>query len=75
MLILFAGTTLAQQSGSINGKVSDANSLAPIEADVKLFSGSDSVVFKGAKCDPAGLFSISDIPAGSYRLEISFIEY
>ncbi|MBL8017090.1 MAG: carboxypeptidase regulatory-like domain-containing protein, partial [Ignavibacteria bacterium] len=78
LLLLLALSTIgvfAQQTGSINGKVSDANGLAPIEADVKLFSGSDSAVFKGAKCDPAGLFSIPDVPAGSYRLEVSFIEY
>ncbi|MBE2217383.1 MAG: TonB-dependent receptor [Ignavibacteria bacterium] len=75
LLVLFTGGVFAQQTGSISGKVSDANGLAPIEADVKLFSGSDSTVFKGAKCDPAGLFSISDVPAGSYRLEVGFIEY
>lgn len=71
-LLLAQGTT---GQGTIKGKVTEFNTGAPLEADIKLFSQGDSSLVKGAKCQPSGEFTIDGIPQGSYRLEVSLMEY
>lgn len=64
----------SEEFGKITGKVTD-NESAPVEADVKLLSLSDSSVIGGSKCDAAGLFSIDKVPYGKYKIQVSSIGY
>jgi len=73
LLTLCIYSSFAQ--GIVKGKVTETGTGAPLEADVKLFKSGDSTFVKGAKCSPTGEFTIESIPAGSYRLELSLMEY
>src|SRR4030095_1009694 len=74
--LIFSFTILyAQETGKISGKVTDAKDNSGVEADVKLFAAGDSLVKAGAKCNPDGSFSITAIPFGNYRLDVSFLGY
>lgn len=73
LLTLSIYSSFAQ--GIVKGKVTEGSTGAPLEADVKLFKSGDSTLVKGTKCQPTGEFSIENIPAGTYRLELSLMEY
>ncbi|HWA07408.1 MAG TPA: TonB-dependent receptor, partial [Ignavibacteria bacterium] len=73
LLTLSVYSSFAQ--GIVKGKVTESGSGTPLEADVKLFKSGDSALVKGTKCSPSGEFSIENIPAGTYRLELSLMEY
>lgn len=73
LLTLSIYSSFAQ--GIVKGKVTQSGSGTPLEADVKLFKSGDSALVKGTKCSPSGEFSIENIPAGTYRLELSLMEY
>lgn len=70
--LLFVYSANAQ--GIITGKVTDKDSHG-IEADIKLLKSTDSTMVSGAKCDVNGVFSIDNIPFGSYKMEVSFTGY
>jgi len=60
----------------LTGRVSDRMSKKPIEyATVALFRESDSTLIAGCITDENGLFSLSKVEEGNYRLEIRFIGY
>ena len=73
-LIICVYSSFGQDLGKISGKVTDNNS-QPLEADVKLLNQTDSLFVSGAKCDANGIFSIENIPFGSYKMEVSFTGY
>lgn len=60
----------------LTGKVADRLSKKPIEyATVALFRESDSSLVAGCITDKDGLFSLSKVEEGNYRLEIRFVGY
>lgn len=62
--------------GEVNGLISDAASGEPvIYASVAVYSLSDSSIAGGALTDEKGRFSISELPMGRHRLQITFIGY
>lgn len=74
-LILGFTNLYAQNSGKITGRVSDLKTGRPLEADVKLFLYTDSSFVRGTKCDTSGSFIIDKVAAGTYKLEVSMIDY
>ncbi|MEP3390728.1 MAG: TonB-dependent receptor [Reichenbachiella sp.] len=68
MLLAVQSTTLAQ--GIIAGKVSDSNGEAVIGASVRIQGTT-----QGSPTDIEGAYSIADVDAGSYTLEITSIGY
>lgn len=75
LAFLIVGFTAIYAQGTIKGKVSDLSSSLPVDADVKLFKQGDSALVKGTKCNASGEFSLDAVPSGTYRLEVSLIEY
>ncbi len=75
LLFIFSFSISLFAQGIIKGKVTEQGSGTPLEADVKLFSSGDSTLVKGTKCLPSGEFSLDNISAGNYRIEISLMEY
>lgn len=71
IISLANSTSLAQQNGSIGGKITDnSNNEELIGANV-LIIGTNY----GASSDIDGQFGIKSIPAGKYTLKISYISY
>lgn len=76
LLVAVSGVN-AQETGSITGNVIDKSTRAPIEeAGVSLYSITDSInVITGANTDPAGNFTISNVPVGEYYAEVNLVGY
>jgi outer membrane receptor protein involved in Fe transport len=72
--ILFSPTLLAQDNCKISGIVKDFEKSSPVEADARLFT-SDTVFVKGTKCDSSGAFVFDNLSYGTYKLEITMIDY
>ena len=63
-------------TGSISGKVKDAASGQPMEyATVTLYDSSGVKTLSGTVSDKSGVFLVSNLPAGRYKLTIEFIGY
>jgi outer membrane receptor protein involved in Fe transport len=79
IIILFLNclNTFSQRNpGIITGKVLDNDSKSFIEyANIVLLSTQDSSLITGTVSDANGVFTISDIQFGKYRLEVRFIGY
>ncbi|MFI5211357.1 MAG: TonB-dependent receptor domain-containing protein [Ignavibacteria bacterium] len=75
ILIIGFTSLYAQNSGKIIGKVLDSKNGKPVEADVKLFTSSDSTFVSGSRCDTSGNFAIEKIAPGTYKLEVSMADY
>ncbi|MEZ0541254.1 TonB-dependent receptor domain-containing protein [Fibrella arboris] len=70
LLCIVLGVATAQ---SITGSVQNAgNSPAPFAA-LKLLRAPDSTFVKGTVADEAGRFTFSNVPAGAYRVQASFV--
>ncbi len=76
LAFLFCSLAHAQQTGSIEGSVTDINR-QPIEfANVIISPQSDSsAITSGTVTDSLGRFLLSDIPLGDYFLNVQFIGY
>lgn len=79
LLFMFAffligtGLALAQQSGEIQGKVTDNDTGEPIPfANVSITVNG---TLQGAQTDFDGFYSIKPIPGGSYTVKISYVGY
>ena len=70
-LPLLAATHLAPASGSVAGVVRDASTGEALPGANALIVGTAL----GAAADANGRFEISDIPAGTYDLRVSFVGY
>jgi hypothetical protein len=64
-------TALAQNSGTISGKVTDSLQRALEGATVLLVSAANDVPVKSALTDDKGMFVLDKVKAGNYRLIIS----
>jgi outer membrane receptor protein involved in Fe transport len=62
---------LALAQGTISGKVTDSSTKEPLIGASVLIEGTTM----GAATGTDGTFSIANVPAGSYRLKVSFIGY
>lgn len=69
-LLLPAGQLLAQQSGSIAGKVTDDRGAGLVGAQVLIDGGT-----KGAVSGVDGAYEITGVPAGSHRVMVRLIGY
>ena len=76
-LLLFLNTIIhAQNSGTIKGRAVDSTTQKPIEfASVALLAAADSSIVTGAITDSLGLFSLANLPEGSYIITVSSVEY
>ncbi|MGC3979214.1 MAG: TonB-dependent receptor [Paludibacteraceae bacterium] len=82
ILSLLLGYTSAAQTrpaapkGTISGKVLDALSKTPIDyASISVFTISGSKPLNGSTTDGRGIFSISGLDTGTYRIVVDFIGY
>ena len=73
LFLLSNFTLFAQNNGKISGHIKEDINTSPIEADVRLLQ--DTVFIKGIKCDSLGAFAFENLDYGTYRLEISNMEY
>lgn len=75
MLLLFCAIATYGQ-GSCKGKVLDKNGNTPLEyVNISIKDAKTGAFIKGAITDIDGNFNITDLPNGSYRLEISSVGY
>lgn len=75
LLLLGAMIAHAQQTGSIQGRVTDAESGEPlIGANVALYQAG-TLLSQGGYTDIDGNYSISPLDAGEYDLEFSYVGY
>lgn len=71
-----AATTTAKGTARLTGRVLDAATQKPIEyATVALLPATGTAPLTGATCDEQGRFELKDLPAGTYRLQLSFVGY
>jgi outer membrane receptor protein involved in Fe transport len=65
-----------QGTSRLTGTVVDASTQKPVEyATVTLLPATGTTPVAGATCDAQGKFEVKDVPAGTYRLQISFVGY
>lgn len=73
--LLLLGVATIAWSAVVKGLVKDADGEPLPQATVKLLSPADSSFVKGLKTTSAGTFSFSDVKAGRYILETSYLGY
>ncbi|HEX8427298.1 TonB-dependent receptor domain-containing protein [Hymenobacter sp.] len=65
-----------QGTGRLTGTVVDATTQKPVEyATVTLLPATGATPVAGSTCDAQGKFELKQVPAGSFRLQISFVGY
>ncbi|WP_139925604.1 outer membrane beta-barrel family protein [Hymenobacter sp. DG01] len=68
--------TASRGAGRLDGTVLDAATKKPVEfATVTLLPLSGNTPVDGGVCDERGRFSLRGLPAGEFRLQISFVGY
>ncbi|WP_188814286.1 TonB-dependent receptor domain-containing protein [Hymenobacter cavernae] len=73
---VLSGTSTAAGSGKITGTVVDAATKKPVPfATVALINTATGKPVDGASCDDNGKFTISQVGAGTYQLQVSFLGY
>ncbi|WP_158559271.1 TonB-dependent receptor domain-containing protein [Deminuibacter soli] len=66
----------AAGAGSVEGKVKDSLTGQPVEyATITLLAAGSAKAVNGATTDAAGNFSITEVAAGTYSIQIGFIGY
>lgn len=71
----FTTAAIAQTSGTITGRITDAETGDPLEyATISLFSQSDSSLVNGTTTDPEGSFTLK-VPLGRYYARLQFLSY
>jgi outer membrane receptor protein involved in Fe transport len=71
LLLIFATITSFAQTGTIRGTVKDAISKEDLVGSVVFIEGFG----KGAAADINGFFQLNKVPAGTYKLKVSFVGY
>lgn len=77
-LLIFPSETIAQSRnpGTVTGRIVDGQSSRPVEyANVVLLDTITRKMATGTVSDSNGMFRLTDVPAGVYFLEYSFIGY
>ena len=71
LFLLISVFTFAQNTGSVSGRVLDAQSQLPLEGATVLIMGTST----GVVTDAEGYFKIEEIPAQSYNIEVSYLGF
>ena len=71
LFLLISAFTVAQNTGSVSGRVLDAQSQLPLEGATVLIVGTST----GVVTDAEGYFKIEEIPAQSYNIEVSYLGF
>ena len=71
LFIFFSAFTFSQNTGSVSGRVLDAQSQLPLEGATVLIVGTST----GIITDAEGYFKIEEIPAQSYNIEVSYLGF
>ncbi len=67
---------LAPNTGGIGGQLQDAGSAEPVGfANIAVYTVASGELVSGTTSDIDGKFTITDLPYGDYRLEVTFIGY
>jgi outer membrane receptor for ferrienterochelin and colicin len=76
-LIIITQTALAQDKGNgkISGTITDAANKEVVEFATVALITSDGKTIDGSVADIKGKFTLSKVPAGNYKLVISFVGY
>lgn len=69
--LLWSGAALAQQTGTIEGEVTDASSNRPIAAAQVVIAGTQLGAITGGN----GRFVIRNVPVGTHQLQVSLIGF
>ncbi len=70
------GQAVPKYKGRISGKVSDSLTKAPVDfATISIYKAGTTAPFNGISTDARGNYSISNIPAGNYRVTLDFVGY
>ena len=80
LLLLFVLTPQAKSEnladGKISGRIIDSVSNQPIEyATIGLYLQGDNKVVNGTTSDGKGIFKLTHVPKGTYKLSINFMGY
>lgn len=66
----------AQTKGAVKGSVIDSATNLPVDyATIALFAEGKEVSTNGALADDNGLFTITEVPVGTYRVVVNFLGY
>ena len=71
MMILIVSMGLARENGSIKGRVIDTDTKQPLLGTNVIVEGTE----RGAATDADGMFSITNVPVGTYRIRFTYIGY
>ncbi|MEL0073553.1 MAG: TonB-dependent receptor [Flavobacteriaceae bacterium] len=71
LFLLISAFTVAQNTGSVSGRVLDAQSQLPLGGATVLIVGTST----GVVTDAEGYFKIEEIPAQSYNIEVSYLGF
>ena len=71
LLLLLTGFLSAQNTGSLSGRILDAQSQLPLEGATVILIGTSL----GVVTDQDGYFTIEDIPTQSYNVEASYLGF
>jgi len=78
-IMLLTGLQVSAQSGikgTVTGSVIDSVSKQPVDyATIALYPAGQTTSVNGTIADDKGKFSISDVPAGKYRMVVNFLGY
>ena len=67
---------VAPGGGTVTGIVIDSLSNAPVDyATVSIFKNGSSTPLNGGLSDEKGIFKITNVPAGEYRVQVNYIGY
>ncbi len=76
VLMVFAFMNVATvTAATLRGRITDNNGEALIQASVRLLTSKDSTVVKGSVTNADGAFTLSNIKAGKYIVEASYVGY
>ncbi|MCI0716313.1 MAG: TonB-dependent receptor [Chlorobi bacterium] len=74
LVFVFSFALNSQETGKITGRITDSKTSAGLRAELRLFLSPETFI-SGTKCDSSGSFSFEKLNSGTYKLEVSLIEY
>lgn len=75
-IILISENIISQDTGTISGRVLDSQTLHSVEySNIVLLSVKDTSVITGGITNSEGYFNLSQIPLGTYLLDVRFIGF